>query len=412
MAEIKPFKGLRYSQNKDLRLVTSPPYDIISVSEQEGFYKADPNNVIRLELGAIYKDDTADCNRYTRAAEYLDDWLLNGILKREREDAFYIYEQEFPLENGGTKILYGLICLARLEPFDKGIILPHEKTLSKAKEDRLNLARATGANFSQVYSLYADEEKTVPQILDSYRERKPDIEFTSFEGIVQRLWIITDAGINSKISAAFSDKKLFIADGHHRYETALKYKENFGGPDYVMMFLAEMDNPGLVVFPTHRVVHGLEDFDEKKLLDKAREYFDISPAAAGEAPPKGSFILIAKGGRHRLTLRDIRVMDGVFPDSSPAYRHLDVNVLHSLLLDKLLRIDLANLALQKNLLYTRDAAEAEAIVKNGSAQCAFLLGPTLIDEIKDISLANEKMPQKSTYFWPKLITGLVMNKSQ
>lgn len=441
MANIIPFKGLRYNNEKitDLSLVTTPPYDIISSEGQEMFFERHSKNVIRLELGKENENDTAENNKYTRAADYLKEWIAEGTLTFESKPALYLYEQIFTLKDGSTKSFKGFITLVELEEFSKGIILPHEETLSKAKTDRFNLMSTTYSNFSQIFSLYMDPEKQITGIMEKLSQQPPHITFTSWDNIIQNLWIVTDEEIIAKICKYFSDKQLFIADGHHRYETALNFRNKLRdeNPDYakdelfnyVMMMLVEMDDPGLVVFPTHRLVRDIAHFDELTLIDQLNENFNVEKIAveANTAKTGNISTLIEQALNERssgkvfglytgkdyyyiLTLKDSAVMQKNLPDKSAAYRNLDVSILHTLILDKLLGIDMENMANQKNLTYTRNSEEAIEWVRNGDFQCSFLLNATKVHEIKDVSLAKEKMPQKSTYFYPKLITGLVMNK--
>ncbi|MBZ4645550.1 MAG: hypothetical protein JG777_1039 [Clostridia bacterium] len=438
MAHIIPFKGLRYNNEmiKDLSLVTTPPYDVISPSAQENYYNMHPNNVIRLELGKEYAGDGQDNNKYTRAASYLNEWIASGILTFEASPALYLYEQVFTLKNGVIKSCKGIVALVELEEFSKGVILPHEETLSKAKTDRFNLMSTTYSNFSQIFSLYMDAEKKVTGLINRLSEEPPHISFKSADNIIQNLWIITNESVIAEIQEYFKDKQLFIADGHHRYETALNFRNKLREENpqyskddlfnYVMMMLVEMDDPGLVVFPTHRVVKDLEKFDEQVLIDQLKENFDVERIAQDHGTKELNILIeeelnarsndkvfglyTGKDYYYILTLKNIDVMAEILPNKSAAYRNLDVSILHTLILDRILGIDAENMANQKNLTYTRDSLEAVEWVRSGGFQCSFLLNATKVHEIKDVSLAKEKMPQKSTYFYPKVITGLVMNK--
>ena len=318
-----------------------------------------------------------------------------------------------------------------LVPFSEKIVLPHEETLSKAKADRFELMRATRCNFSPVYSMYSDPERKISSKIYALDDTKSEIEFTAKDGVVQRLWKIDDEKIISDIEKAFEDKQLFIADGHHRYETALNFRnhlleegviktadENAG---YIMMMLIDMENDGLVVFPTHRIVRDLESFDTQKALLKIKEYFDVEKININDAEKelldntdKKAFVMYDGKESYLLTLIDndktrqklLQMNEG----HTKAYTDLDVTVLHSLVLENVLGIDKENMAKQINLGYTRNVEQAVEDVKSGKANCAFLINPTLVSQIKDAALAGEKMPQKSTYFYPKLITGLVMNE--
>lgn len=434
MANVIPFKALRYNTEKigDLSAVTTPPYDIISPEEQENFYKANPDNVIRLEYGKIYDDDTEENNRYTRAAADLKRMLGDNTLIYEDKPAFYIYEEIFTLKNGETKSFKGIMGRCELADFAEKIVLPHEETLSKAKADRFDLMCATGANFSQIYCLYMDPEKYLTKIINDTTNAAPDVSFKTADGICHNLWIVKDEATCADITKGFSDKQLFIADGHHRYETALNFRnkcradgisEKDAAYNYVMMMMVEMDDPGLVIFPTHRMLKNLPSFSESEVLEKISEHFDIekisSPChtaqsienALEESAEKSVFgFYTGKDYFYKLTLKDASVMEKAVLNKTAAYRALDVSVLHALILRDIFGIDTEKLAKQTNLVYTRYAEEAVNSVKDKSFTCSFLLNATKVHQIKDVSLANDKMPQKSTYFYPKIITGLVMNK--
>ena len=426
MAKVKPFYGLRYDTKKvgSLTAVTAPPYDIISPEEQDALYKNHENNIINLEFGKIYDTDTDTNNRYTRARECLSDWMENGILKFDEKPSYYIYEEIFEV-NGETKHLRGIMSAVRLVPFSEKIVLPHEETLSKAKVDRFNLMTETEANFSPIYFLYMDEKKTVNKIMTEVCSKTPEETFTTADGIVHNMWIVDDEETCKVIEESFNDKQLFIADGHHRYETALKFSKTL--PDnekaqHVLAFSVEMDDPGLVVLPTHRIVKDIEDFDEAKVLDSLDNYFEIEKITCENASDDAEKVLSVNedipsyafytGGDYfyLLKLKDTEVMKTILPDKSSAYCELDVSVLHTLILDKVFGIDMENMANQKNLIYTKYANDAVSSVKSGDANCSFLLNGTKVRQIKEVSLNNEKMPQKSTYFYPKLITGIVINK--
>lgn len=424
MAEIRPFRALRFTPKAGrIEELTCPPYDIISESQRRNYLARNPYNIVRLELP---RDGQ---NPYAAAGDTLRLWLDEGILKRDEREAFYVYEIEFAA-GGKRSSVSGLICLVKLEEFEKGIILPHEETLSKAKADRFQLMKATSCNFSNIYSLYMDKCRGKALTIQKLTEKiQPISEMTDEAGLVHRLWAITDPDKIAAIQDHLKDTKLYIADGHHRYETALNYR-NYrreqgasGGTaaDYVMMMLVEMDHPGLVVFPTHRLIKNLAGFDAEALLAECETYFDVRRGLSVSALEE-TLNQAYQNGRHAfafyaggetfalLTLKDASVMDSLLPDKSPASRALDVTVLHTLILERLLGIDKENMANQVNLRYTRDLKEALEGVQKGDYQCGFLLNPTRVSEIRDVASAGEKMPQKSTYFYPKLITGLTMNE--
>jgi uncharacterized protein (DUF1015 family) len=431
MAEVNAFAGLRYNQNSEsgLRDLVTPPYDIISAAGQDGYYAKNEKNVIRLEFGKAYEGDGDKENKYTRAKAALDEWMRAGTLKLDEKPAFYIYEQVFASPSDGVrKAFKGLFSAVKLEEFSKGIILPHEETLSKAKTDRFSLMDATNCNFSPIYLLYLDGGKKAVNIVDRNSSGKPALSFVSEDGITQNLWIVDDEKEIGEIENAFTDKQLFIADGHHRYETALNYRDKKraegvtgGGYDYVMSFLVEMDNDGLLVFPTHRMLKNLAPaggFSEEDTVKKLSDEFyiekidgtDIEDGIKPSANEKIFGFYTGKDYYYKVTLKDNNAMSKYLPEKSGYYRNLDVSILHTMILEKFFGIDKENMANQTNLYYTRSYKEAVESVRNGEYQCSFIINATKIREIKDVSLSGEKMPQKSTYFWPKLVTGIVMRK--
>lgn len=425
MAEIKAFRGLRYTEKAgNIGDVCCPPYDIISTEQRKAYLDKNANNIIRLELPKTADEDDS---AYGKALACLNNWLDNEILKRDDKEGIYIYEMDFSA-NGGNYSVKGYISLVRLEEFSKGIILPHEETLSKAKTDRFNLMCATGCNFSQIYSLYMDEDGGAYAIIDASSKGQPDSQFTDADGVTHKLWCVYDKDVQRKLIDKMADKKLYIADGHHRYETALNYKKfvaenktDLGTSEYVCMMLVNMENPGLVVFPTHRIVRDLPSYNYDEVIEKCRDYFEITPflnrekgeigLADSYKADKKAFVLFNGDNNYTLlVLKDEEAMKKLMPNCSEALRGLDVSVLHTLVLERIFGIDKENMAKQINLTYTRSADEAIAAVDGKRANCCFLLNPTRVSEIRDVALAGEKMPQKSTYFYPKLTTGLVMNK--
>lgn len=425
MAEIKSFKGMRYTDKAGkIDELVCPPYDIISEDERKAFIERNEHNVIRLELPV---DEADSKDKYQVAGSLLQSWLDEEILKLDMDEGLYIYELEFKenVTTGETKSLMGLISLVRIEEFENGVVLPHEETLSKAKDDRLNLIKATNSNFSQIYSLYQDEQHvTMERMRNLAKATAPRYSFD--DGLVcHRLWVVNDPVAIGAICDDFADRKLYIADGHHRYETSLNYRNycreaNIYNPgaDHVMMFLADMSDEGLVVFPTHRLIHDIDGFDGEKLLSDCEAYFDIEivepfanadeMTAALHTEDSKKLAFYSPDKCAVLTLKDDSVMKEILPEMSDAYRMLDVSILHSLILERLLGIDKENMANQVNLRYTRSFDEAVQSVASGESNCAFLLNPTAVSEIGEVAANGEKMPQKSTYFYPKLTTGLVL----
>ncbi len=417
MAIIRPFNAMLYriDHNEDLEMLCCPPYDIISPEKQAQLY-ALPHNAIHLEL-----PEGEGEARYKNAAKTLDAWLSSGVLTDAGGDALYLYEEDFTVE-GKRRYLRGLIARVKLEEFDKGVVLPHEETLSKAKQDRFDLMTATGCNFSRVYSMYMDDDHRIAPLIDGMSDRKCDREFTDEDGVTHRLWIEQDKAVIAAVCENFTDKKLFIADGHHRYETALRYRDTLrassggdaGNAEYVMMMLVDIDQHGLVVLPTHRILFGLADFEPKTALDALRDSFTVTPIGKAQIAQAldGAgvrFVFYTSLGAYLVKLADEKIMYRYTPHKSAAYRSLDVAVLHQAILKPLFGIGEAEMAAGTNLRYTRVQAEALDAVDKGEAQAAFLLNPTRVRQIRDVAIAGEKMPQKSTYFYPKLTTGLVFN---
>lgn len=422
MANIRPFKALRFNTEKagDIKSLCCPPYDIVSEKEREELLLKNEYNIIRLEL-------PVGENRYEKTGKLLNEWIDKDILRKDTEEGYYVYREEFSV-GGKAYSFIGFMTELEAVPFSEGIVLPHEETLSKAKKDRFELFKATNCNFSQIYALYNDEGE-VEKILKEVSDGTPVHSFTDDSGVCHSLWIINDEKTKNRLTEIFADKKLYIADGHHRYETSVNYKnylyengsisdKNEGG-NFVLTMLVSMESDGLVVFPTHRIVRDLESFSRTEILEKAKDVFEITAITSEKVDEsleklynsgEKAFVMYSKEGYDLFVLRDIEFSKKRHPGSSEAYAGLDVNVLHSLLLEDVFGIDKENMANQKNLIYTKLRAEAEEAVNKGTANCAFILNPTKVSEIRDTSLCGEKMPQKSTYFYPKLITGLVMNK--
>lgn len=412
MAEIKPIRALRYTEKAgSLESCVCPPYDIVSDAEYAALCGENPHNLIRLELPVGGED------RYERAGQLLDEWLQSGVLAQDETPGIYLYREAFSVA-GKQYAFDGLVCRVKLHPFSDRVVLPHEETLSKAKEDRFRLMQATGCNFSSVYALYRDGDGGVREIIRASQALPVLAEFTDGEGVTHTLRRIEDGATVAFLTEAFAEKQLFIADGHHRYETALRYRDNVRpDADHILMTLVDLEDDGLVVLPTHRLIVDLP-VDRDALLRRASAFF-----TAEEYPDvtKAEEVLAAHQSRHAYALytggegftllvgteeADRLTVEG----RSEAYARLDVTVLHTLLLEQGLGIDKENMARQQNLRYTRSAAEAIDSVRRGESTAAILLNPTRIEEIRAVAEAGDKMPQKSTYFYPKLKTGLVMNR--
>lgn len=417
MALIKPFRPLRYtSKAGDISKNVCPPYDIISPEQRKALIDESEYNLIRLEL-------PEGEDKYKAAGDLLKKWIDDGILARDESDGIFVYEEEFDV-SGKHYVFNGIVCLCKTYDFADRVVLPHEETLSKAKQDRFDLMCSTFCNFSSVYSLFVDEEKQVKAVTDRKRAEKPLVCFTDGDGVTHRLWKISDKNDIDSLVNIFADKQLFIADGHHRFETGGRFNrycidngiEN-ADSGFIMMTLVDIDNDGLVIFPTHRLIYDMP-VDGDILCEKAAEWFDIIKyddinsveQVLASHSDRHAYALYTGGGAYRLFVSKETAGMVHAPERSKAYCSLDVTVLHTLILEKLLGIDKENMAQQRNLRYTRSISEAVSAVDSGNASAAFILNPTKIHEIKEVALAGDKMPQKSTYFYPKLTTGLVINQ--
>lgn len=435
MATVVPLRGLRYDEKKagNIKELVTPPYDVIDAAAQEKYYQLNPYNIIRLEYGKRSPSDNNTDNRYTRAADFFSRWQSKGILKQEDAPAVYLYQQQFNIDNQ-TLVRTGIICGVKLEPYENGVVLPHEETMPKHKADRLALMQACGANFSPIFGLYSDPQRSIDQLLlDAVQDSPAAISFTDEFGHGHRLWVITDDQLVRQVQQLMRQQRIFIADGHHRYETALNYaRQNPGNPSagYVMMTLVNLYDPGLVILPTHRLVVQSK-VDKQELLAALQEDFIIEKITATDVDKITELMadlagLQEKGGTaHRqvfglylgenvyyaITLKDDSIIARKMPaERSTAWRRLDVSVLQKLILESRLGIDDEALAGGEAVKYTRDDREAVQAVDEGRCRMAFLMNPTLIGEVTEIAANGEKMPQKSTFFFPKLITGLVVNK--
>lgn len=412
--DIFPFRALRFTEKAgDIKDCVCPPYDIVSPEERKRLTERNEHNLIRLEL-------PEGEHRYENAAGLLNEWISEGILARDAEEAIYIYREEF-FASGKLCELTGFLCRFGLSEFSERVILPHEETLSKAKQDRFELMKATNCNFSPIYSLYDGKDTDIGKILSRVTNGKPIYRFTDEERVTHTLWKTTYHRDIEKIQTALRDRQAFIADGHHRYETALNYRRHVRAEgadvdaDTVLMMLVDLDDSGLLVLPTHRLVVDMP-VNAAEVAEKCSKYFDISSsplinvrkilAAAGE---ECAFAMYTGGGEALVFHLKPEARGLNIDGRSEAYSALDVSILHKYVLEDALGIDRENMAQQKNLRYTRSARDAVDAVRTGRASAAFLINPTRVSQIKDVALAGDKMPQKSTYFYPKLKTGLVMN---
>jgi uncharacterized protein (DUF1015 family) len=403
MAEIIPFRGILYNPAKvSGDAVTAPPYDIITPEFKDALYSKSPFNIIRIDFGKEFPDDNEKNNKYTRAREFLDSWLKDGILIQDKETCFYSYQIDYSA-NGDGKKLIGIFAMVKIEELGKGIY-PHEATHSKPKADRLNLMEACYANTSPIYALYNSPDRFTSAVI----EKNAGAAFLSAvdnDGAIHSISKICDKAIIDSIKDELRDKPIFIADGHHRYEVAMEFRKNKGhGPwDYVLMFLANMSDEGITVLPAHRLVRGIEP--SEKALQKLASDFVVSSADDNDIGNilknggKGTFGFYAKdsGQWHVLKYKGDAVA-GV----DPVLSGLDVVILHEQIFNRSLSIE--------DIAYEMNLHEAVAMVNKGMFDGLFCLNPTGVRDVERVALSGLRMPPKSTYFYPKLLTGMVINK--
>lgn len=432
MAAIKPFRGIRYNPDRidDLSTVVSQPYDRVRYGLQDEYYALNDYNITRIIKGKTFESDDEKDNVYSRARDYLNGWLDEGILSREERPALYVYHQQFTLPNGESVTRKAFICAFELASFDEGIVLPHERTLSGPKVDRLNLSRATETYFGNIFMLYPDPENRVDALLESATQKEPDIDIRELheKDVRQMLWIVTDAELIQAVVDEMAPKRnLIIADGHHRYETALNYRAEQrqkypdapanAGFNYRLVTLVSMSNPGLTILPTHRLIFDYDKLNAPELLAEVSDYFDSEPvpdraslearltSTSGEV---GRIGLVTAQGLYLLRIKDLATMETLTPQRSAAWRELDVSILHELLLEKIMGLSKESIERKENLDYLREPDMGYDKVSSGEAQFLYVLNPTRMDQVICCTEADEKMPQKSTDFYPKVITGLTM----
>ncbi|MBI4397982.1 MAG: DUF1015 domain-containing protein [Candidatus Omnitrophica bacterium] len=423
---IKAFQALRYNpQHVRIGAVTAPPYDIISPSDQGALYARDERNVVRLELGKDFASDHEANNRYTRAHEFLRDWIREGVLIRDDAPSLYVYEQEFVHPELRKKLKRtAFFARLRLEEFGNGHVYPHEYTLSGPKADRIKLLGATRTSLSPIFGLYEDLGKKIGRILNKIKIQKPLYYYKDDDGVRHRLWRLEDAKQVRSLEQSFLRKAIFIADGHHRYETALNHsraldtratsvqeKENAA---YTLAAFTAMEDPGLAVLPTHRLIKNVQDFTPEKILEKLSANFEMStmsPKVLEEALRKSKpyelvLGLYWKGGARLLRLKNPGALSRLMPkDKSREWQRLDASIASELVIQPVFGITEAHK--EARLMYTHFFKDALHAVERGEAQCAIVLRATPPETIKKICRLKERMPQKSTYFYPKLATGLV-----
>lgn len=440
MAEIVPFRAVRYASTRGRALgqLLAPPYDLVSQEQRDELLRRSPHNIIHLTLGEERVGDGPAENKYLRAAQAWTSWLAEGILRRDPTSAFYPLEQSYWAPDGRNLRRRGFMAAVRLHEFGEGVIVPHEKTLTAPKADRLEVIKAVKANLSPLFGLYRDESGATARALDAASLAEPAAETDSDDGVHHRLWRVEDPGVVASLQELLSGQRIFIADGHHRYETALVYRRMLeertpglpadGGHHYILMFLCPMNDPGLFLFATHRLVYGLKDFSLPAFLERLERWFRIETLAEDARRPVGrawavsklgehagkstTFLMVsAEDGRARIaTLRDDVDLSAAGLPPNDTLAALDVTVLHSVVLQHLLGLSPETQEKQENVTYVRDAGEAVSRVLSGEHQLGFLLNPTPMWQVEAVGEAGETMPQKSTLFYPRLQSGLVMRE--
>jgi uncharacterized protein (DUF1015 family) len=444
MAEIHPFRAYRYDTSRvALKDVLTQPYDKITLSMQERYYRASPYNLVAVEKGRALASDSREASVYTRAAQTVDDWIREKILAQDAAPSIYIYSQDFPVPGAHTRReRIGFIALGRVEDYDANVIFRHERTLSAPKADRIELLRRTRMQTGQLFLLYDDRSRQIDNLLLQAAHKSAPEELIDEYEVTHRLWPVSDLALIERLQNALADKKLVIADGHHRYETALNYRNEcraeagetdpLAAYEFAMMTLINTHSRGLAILPTHRLIRSLSGFDFEQFRQAVAPYFDwysypfqnpeerlaslaefrkdlegqnharraIGVYPASENPGVGAFYLFL--------LRRDADLEGLLPDVSGAQRELDVVLLDRLILEKGLGITAEAVSAEKNVGYEREIDQAVDAVDGREAQLAFLLNPVRIEQVTDIALRGDVLPQKSTDFYPKLMSGVAM----
>jgi uncharacterized protein (DUF1015 family) len=440
MAEIVPFRAVRYSatRGRELGRLLAPPYDMVTLQQRDELLRRDPHNIFHVNLGEDRPGDDAINNKYVRAGEAWRAWLEEGALRRDPRPALYPLEQSYIAPDGRPLKRRGFMAAVRLHEFREGVIVPHEKTLVGPKADRLEVLKAVRANLSPIFGLYRDDAGVTARALDEAALAEPAAETDSDDGVHHRLWRAEEPELIGPLQRMLASQRIFIADGHHRYETALAYRRMLeeqtpglpsdGGHHYILMFLCPMNDPGLFLFATHRLVSGLEGFTVGGFLEKLSPFFRVETLAEDARRPVGRAWAISKLGEHAgksttflmvtaedgrariVTLRDdVDLSDAGLPPNE-TLAALDVTVLHAVVLQRLLGLSPGSQEKQENVTYARDAGEAVNRVLSGEHQVGFLLNPTPMWQVEAVGEAGETMPQKSTLFYPRLQSGLVMRE--
>jgi uncharacterized protein (DUF1015 family) len=434
---LRPFRGIVYqpTHDDDLFARLAPPYDVISRQERDIYYQQHPHNVVRLIYGKDEPGDTPDDNRYTRAAQYLHTWLRQGVLQRDSQPSMYLCTEEYVLPDGTQRERQGLIALCRLEPYERGIVLPHEETSSVPKRMLFDLRSTVEANLSQIFALYADDTGKLQEMFAAQRRQGVRLSFRDQDQMLHQVWAITQPFLLNEIQQVLADGWALIADGHHRYETCLDYQQMMRQStphatgdewfNFVMLYLTDIHDPGLTILPTHRVLQGLSPAFVQRIPARLRDTCEVEPfpyhtAAEREAQRQrlthemrrrgtSAHVFGLYTGEETFWLLTYR---GPLPTPTPTEASdessstLDVSLLHDVVLEKVLGINVR----EDSIAFTQDDATALDLVAHQGYQVAFLLNPTRVEQVVQHAMAGKRMPRKSTYFYPKLLTGIVMHK--
>ena len=427
MAEIRAFRGYCYNSAKidQLADVIAPPYDVISPEKKKELQAHSPHNIVRLIL-------PEGEDPYQNASAMLQEWIAQQILSQDPEPSIYCYHQTFRTPGGEEKTRKGFLALIRLVDFDEGVVLPHEATLSAPKEDRLQLLRTTKTNFCPIFSLYSDPDLVVEKVLEPFTSMPPRAKATDPDGVTNTFWAVFDREAVEKVQSVMKPHWVLIADGHHRYEASLLYRNersrNDRNPDapfhFALMFFCNINQPGITVLPYNRAVINLPDFNSEEILKKASRYFEIEtfndPVQAQQKLKAAgvdttAFLTRFAGSNHLylLSLKKDVALGSFYPEEAPeSVQRLDVNVLHKIFLEEILSISEDDIRNQKYLKYYKSASDEQKDFDAGKLQIAFFLNPTKVEQVVEVSRAGRKMPQKSTFFYPKVLSGFVLNKQE
>jgi uncharacterized protein (DUF1015 family) len=417
VADIEPLRALHYDPARAgaLNDLVSPPYDVIDAADRARLLERSPYNVVEIDLPQAGNGK----DPYAHAAQTLDDWRAQGVIVQDEAPALWALSQDYTGPDGRPRQRHGFFARVRVENYGAGRIRPHERTHPGPKEDRLRLTRATQANLSPIFALYDDAENAAWKAIQPHTQSEPFGDVTDPDGTRHRLWRVSDPTAIETVQSTLKDTELLIADGHHRYETARVYAEEVGGEGahrYVLMYLVSLEDPGLEIFPTHRLLVGLDQQRREALHGELERDWRIEPINPDELQPAGDGPVRAgyleKGRARMLSLRDQAIADAALPEHAEPYRRLDTAVLEALVLQGALNMTEDDISHLNGLEYARSTEEARARVDTGEADAAFFMRSTPVEHVREVAAAGETMPPKSTYFFPKVLTGLLFNPLQ